>query len=154
MADRVDRIRELFAGTAVRLVSSDQVSVIDEPRWNREALSGRLTEISGVGAVAVLTSAIGLVLDAQIQSEPVAWITLPTTSFYPPDVADSGVDLDALAVIRVPAAYQAARTADRLARSGAFGLIVLISARGPGFPPRSRAAWSAWPSVTTRRSCA
>lgn len=134
MPDRVERIRELFAGTAVRLVSSDQVSAVDEPRWTREALAGRLTEISGVGAVALLTSAIGLVLDAQLESEPVAWITLPNTSFYPPDVADSGVDLDALAVIKVPAAYQAARAADRLTRSGAFGLIVLDLGKGARIP--------------------
>ena len=125
MPDRVEKIRELFAGTAVRLVRSPEVAAPEEPCWNREALSGRLTEISGVGAAAPLTSATGLVLDAQIHGEPVAWITLLGTSFYPPDMADSGVDLDALAVIKVPAAYEAARAADRLARSGAFGLIIL-----------------------------
>ncbi|MCG8422791.1 MAG: recombinase A [Proteobacteria bacterium] len=123
------KIRELFAGTAVRLVASQQLCQVGQPHWNRELLSGRLTEISGVGAVASLTSAIGLVLDAQIHNEPVAWVSLPTTSFYPPDVADSGVDLDALVVVRVSAGQELARAADRLARSGAFGLIVLDMGR-------------------------
>jgi recombination protein RecA len=78
-----------------------------------------------VGAVAPLTAAMGLVLDAQYHNEPVVWITLPNTLFYPPDVADSGVDLDALVVVQVPAATDAARAAERLVRSGAFGLVIL-----------------------------
>jgi len=45
--------------------------------------------------------------------------------FYPPDVASHGVDLDALAVIRVPAGLAMYRAADQLLRSGAFGLVVL-----------------------------
>ncbi len=69
--------------------------------------------------------AFGLVLDAQRQGEPVAWITLQDSTFFPVDAADSGVDLDALVVVRVPDTVAAARSADRLARSGAFGLLVL-----------------------------
>jgi len=125
MSGRIDRIHELFAGAALKRVHLDQAPVVNEPLWTREELAGRLTEISGVGAVASLTSAMGLVLDAQIQSEPVAWITLPDTSFYPPDARDSGVDLAALVIVRVPGACEAARVADRLVRSGGFGLVVM-----------------------------
>jgi recombination protein RecA len=65
------------------------------------------------------------VLAAQQQSQPVAWIGLGASSFHPPDVAAWGVDLRALAVVRVPDARGATRAADTLLRSGAFGLVVL-----------------------------
>jgi recombination protein RecA len=93
--------------------------------WGLAALRGRLIELSARGASATLTAAIDLVLEAQHASEPVAWIMLANGSFYPPDVADSGVDLAALVVIRAPDALSAARAAQRVLRSGAFGLVVL-----------------------------
>lgn len=88
-------------------------------------LAGRLTEISGLGNSSALTLASLLVLEAQVRGEPVAWITTRDTIFYPPDMADMGVDLGALPVIRCPDGRSMARAADRLARSGAFGLLVL-----------------------------
>lgn len=93
--------------------------------WRLAEVAGRLVEISGAGATAALTLAFGLVREAQRQGEPVAWVTPRESSFYPPDAAEGGVDLDALAVIRVPDARVVARAAERLVRSGAFGLIVL-----------------------------
>lgn len=93
--------------------------------WGLAALRGRLVELSARGANATLTTAIDLVLEAQVASEPVAWIMLHAGSFYPPDVADSGVDLAALVVIRVPDAIAAARAAERVLRSGAFGLVIM-----------------------------
>lgn len=93
--------------------------------WNLATLAGRLVEISGARATAALTLAFGLVLGAQRQGEPVAWVTPRESGFYPPDVAEGGVDLDALVVVRVPDARVVARAAERLVRSGAFGLIVL-----------------------------
>jgi len=95
------------------------------PRWTFEELAGRLTEISATGATAALTAAMALVLEAQQAGEPVAWVTARHSTFFPPDVSDSGVDLDALAVVRVPTSGDAARAADRLVRSGAFGLVAL-----------------------------
>jgi len=89
------------------------------------ALRGRFVELSARGATATLTAAIGLVIEAQHEHEPVAWIMGPSGSFYPPDVADSGVDLAALVVVRVPDLAIAPRAAERLLRSGAFGLVVL-----------------------------
>jgi recombination protein RecA len=99
------------------------------PCWSRAELAGRLVEISGTGAAAALTCAVGLVLEAQREDEPAVWVTLAQSGFYPPDLADSGVDLAALVVVRVTngraTGATAARAADRLARSGAFGLIVI-----------------------------
>src|SRR5690349_19912709 len=93
---------------------------VDEPdergdpgidRWGLEALRGRLVELSARGATATLTTAIELVLEAQQADEPVGWVTLGNATFYPPDVADSGVDLAALVVVRVHDIIAAARAA-------------------------------------------
>ena len=96
-----------------------------EAAWHFGALAGRLTELSGSGAAPVLTMAITLVRQAQDEGEPCAWLTLRKSSFFPADVAEAGVDLDALAVIRVEREADLSRAADKLARSGAFGLIVV-----------------------------
>jgi recombination protein RecA len=123
------------------------------PEWRWEDLAGRLVELSGAGDTAVLTLAMELVRDAQLRREMVAWITTRESSFYPPDAAANGIDLEALVVVRAPSAAgggrdakpsparhdvasaaggkrrrtasQAARAADRLVRSGSFGLVVL-----------------------------
>ena len=90
-----------------------------------ENLSGRLTELSSFGNGAPLTLASGLILEAQLTGETAAWIACGESSFYPPDFARSGIDLEALPVVRVPDAAAGARAADKLVRSGAFGLVVL-----------------------------
>lgn len=82
-------------------------------------------ELSGPGTTPLLTLAFGLVHEAQLAGEPAAFIALPGSTFYPPDVVAGGVDLEALAVVRAKDALRAARAADQLARSGAFGLLVL-----------------------------
>ncbi len=106
-------------------LSLQQERSAQEAGWSLEQVAGRLVEISGVGATAPLTLAFGLVLQAQRQNEPVAWITRDDSLFYPPDAAEGGIDLDALVIVRVPDGRAAARAADQLARSGAFGLVVL-----------------------------
>jgi recombination protein RecA len=93
--------------------------------WGFAAARGRLVELSARGASATLTAAIELVVEAQLQAEPVAWVMRTRGTFYPPDVADSGVDLAALVVVRVTDATMAARAAERVLKSGAFGLVVL-----------------------------
>ena len=129
-----DDLRELLAkarssatAAGARIVRLDGLAPAAGPeaRWGLDALRGRLTELSARGATATLTTAIELVLEAQHAAEPIAWVTLGNTSFYPPDLADSGVDLAALLVVRVHDVTAAARAAERLLRSGAFGLVVL-----------------------------
>ena len=115
--------RFLANATADRVIGASDRAV--EQRWGLAATRGRLVELSARGAAGTLTAAIELVAEAQTESEPVAWITLAQSTFYPPDVAASGVDLAALVVIRAPEAVAAARAAERLLRSGAFGLVVL-----------------------------
>ena len=101
-------------------------------RYNN--LAGRLTELSGQGDSATLTLAFSLVLDAQLEGETTAWITRTRSTFYPPDAARIGIDLEALAVICCPDDRAMARAADKLARSGAFGLLVLDLGENANIP--------------------
>jgi recombination protein RecA len=96
-----------------------------EPDWSLTDLAGRLVELSASTGAAHLTAAFGLVLDAQMGGESTAWITLEHSSFFPPDVADGGIDLHALPVVCVPDALMAGRAASHLVRSGGFGLVVI-----------------------------
>ena len=94
-------------------------------RWTRAALGSCLAELSGGAGAPSLTLACRLVREVQRQGEPVAWVTRSGSVFYPPDLADGGIDLAALPVIRLDDARDRLRAADQLARSGAFGLLVL-----------------------------
>jgi recombination protein RecA len=55
----------------------------------------------------------------------VVWFTALEHSFFPPDAAEHGADLEALVVVRLRDASRLARAAEQLARSGAFGLLLL-----------------------------
>ena len=79
--------------------------------WGLPQITGRFVELSGTGATATLTAAFGLVLEAQCRHEPVTWITLPSSTFFPPDAAAGGIDLDSLAIVRARDSYTAARSA-------------------------------------------
>lgn len=109
---------------AVRWLPRESAPAVTE-QWNLPALGGRLVELSGLGASATLSLAFSLVADAQARQEPAAWVACHGSSFYPPDAAACGIDLDNLPVVFTPTAPRAARAAERLARSGAFGLVVI-----------------------------
>jgi len=121
-ADR-DELRRFLASATARVRSLGEPQ--GQPSFGLDELRGRLVEISARGASATLTAAIELVAEAQEQGEPIAWIAGASGTFYPPDVAESGIDLQALVVVRVVDAVAAARAAERLLRSGAFGLVVI-----------------------------
>lgn len=100
--------------------------------WRIDVLAGRFIEVTGEADTAVLTTTVTLVLQAQQRGELAAWVTGPRAAFFPPDFAASGVDLEALPVVRVDDITNAARAADRLVRSGAFALVVLdLGAKAP-----------------------
>ncbi len=96
-----------------------------EASWGLSQMAGRLVELSGERASANLTIACGLVLECQSRGEPVAWVTLRHSTFFPPDVAESGVSLAQLVVVRVADPLLAARAVVELTRSGGFDLVVL-----------------------------
>jgi recombination protein RecA len=94
-----------------------------------------LVELSSWGGAAALTLAFELVVEAQHDGEPAAWIAGSLAStFYPPDAARCGVDLDALPVVRARDAQSAARAADKLVRSGAFDLVVIDLVKNASIP--------------------
>src|SRR5882724_1588870 len=93
--------------------------------WTLAEVAGRLVEISGSTASAVLTFTFVLVHEAQKRGEPVGWVTSAETCFYPPDVAQNGMDLTALIVVRLSNAESIARAGEKLLRSGGFGVVVL-----------------------------
>lgn len=118
--------------------------------WDLRSLQGRLVELSSGPASASLSLTFRLVVEAQRLGEPVAWVGGPSSSFFPPDVARAGVDLDSLAVIRVPrppggprgsreprgtgSRGDASRAAELLVRSGGFGLVVIDVDSGAHVP--------------------
>jgi len=127
------------------------------PRWSIAGFSGRLSELSGVGAGAQLSLAFSLVREAQRRGEPVAWVTLTDGAFYPPDVAAGGVKLDALPVIFAPDPVAAARAADKLVRSGGFSAVVLdlvpagaTPEKGAASGPGKRAPREIPPAILSR----
>jgi recombination protein RecA len=87
------------------------------------SLQGRLAELRvGHGAHAW---ALRLVWQAQRVGEPTAWVSPGSRLFFPPDAAAGGIDLAALAVVRLEEPVARLRATDLLLRSGAFGLLVL-----------------------------
>jgi recombination protein RecA len=99
--------------------------VIPSTPWTLDEVAGRLVEISGSTASAALTIAFTLVRQAQERGEPVGWVTLAESFFYPPDAARGGIDLAALVVVRLSRAESIARAGEKLLRSGGFGVVVL-----------------------------
>ena len=111
-------------------------------RWERAALGGILTELVGGPRSANVSVASRLILQAQTAGEQVAWVATHRDVFFPPDMAAAGVDLAALPVVwaadgpaEEPSAFghrhagRAVRAAERLLRSGAFGLIIIDLAK-------------------------
>mgnify|MGYP001269885259 CR=1 FL=1 len=79
----------------------------------------------------IATLAALLLHDAQSRSETAAWLTSRRRFAHPADVACAGVDMNAVPVVVLSTAPKLVRAAERLVRSGAFGLIVidLVGAR-------------------------
>ncbi len=95
------------------------------PSVRLSELEGRLTELSGKGAGARYTQVCQLVLEAQREGSPVAWIGVGRDVPYPPDLARAGIDLAALPFVVTNDAMAASGAAVVLARSGAFRLVVI-----------------------------
>ncbi len=112
-------------GVVVARRLEEKTLEFSQDAWNLDALAGRFVELSGSAVTAALTVSAGLILEAQRRGEAAAWITEPASTFFSLDFAASGIDLEALPVVRVPDAGKGARAADALIRSGGFTLVVL-----------------------------
>jgi recombination protein RecA len=114
-------------------------TALPETHWTLGEIAGRFVEISGLGASASLTITFAMVGQAQQKGEPVAWVMSRNSSFYPPDAAQNGIDLGALAVIRLHCYGSIPRAGEKLLRSSAFGLVVLdLAATEIPMPLQSR----------------
>ncbi|RAL23716.1 recombinase A [Lujinxingia litoralis] len=102
----------------------------EHARWELSTLKGKLSELSAQSAAGV-SIALKLIAEAQRAQEPTAWVGSTARLFYPPDAAAWGLDWEALPIINLAEPRQAARAADKLLRSGAFGLVIV------DLPPRS-----------------
>lgn len=123
-------IPHLMRGSALGEQQEAQADI----SWSLEELGGRLVELRAVGPSAAFTFAMRLISDAQRRHEPTAWICGTDSLFFPADVVGNGVQLEALPVVRMADPQSAAIAADKLVRSGAFGLLVLDLGADPWFP--------------------
>lgn len=129
------------------------------PLWRLFA-PGQLLELSG-RAPGKLSAVVRLIVHAQAEQEPVAWITTRSAAcFYPPDFERAGVDLSALCVVRLAderegsanvSSHGVLRAAEVLLRSGAFGLVVIDLMQGV---PKGELSWQARLSGLLRRHAA
>jgi recombination protein RecA len=122
MSSTAHRISDLVSSKHLRF--GDALGRPVSAGWNREGMAGRLVELRDAHASASLTAALGLVLNAQGSGETAVWVTSKESCFFPPDAAEGGVDLDALTLVRVPR-DRLIGAAEKLVRSGAFGLVVI-----------------------------
>jgi len=129
MSHAARTLQDLVAARYLR--RGDIPATAPRRRWSRDALSGKLVEIRAAVASARLTAAFGLVIDAQRGGDTAVWITTVHSCFFPPDAAEGGADLDTLAVVRLASAGDIPAAADKLIRSGAFGLVVMDLTPGP-----------------------
>ncbi|HNR31644.1 MAG TPA: recombinase A, partial [Candidatus Hydrogenedentes bacterium] len=106
----------------------------DQASLRLETFLGRFVEIGGGSATAGLTLCARLICEAQRDGGMAAWVGGTCSSFFPPDLAAAGVDLAALAVVRVEDSGQQWRACDILLRSGGFVLVVADMAGGIGLP--------------------
>lgn len=107
--------------------------------------TGRLVELSVGG----MTTAVSFVTQAQAKGEPTAWVQPEGGTLFPPDLADSGVDLESLIVVHVPGRpHELIRATELLLRSGAFGLVVLDLTEG--LPRGGSARWQGRLSALVR----
>ena len=97
--------------------------------WSLESLAGILAEISEETACGAISFVTEIILDAQRRNEPVAWVAGVSSIWYPPDLADRGVDLSTLAVIRAGGEEESLTATEWLVRSGAVGLVI-VDAQG------------------------
>jgi recombination protein RecA len=140
-----------------RSVARSALRVLESPATRGDSLvariePGRVVELSGLveGACARLSTAIAIVRHVQAEGDTAAWIQPEGGPLYPPDIAEAGVDLEALVVVHIPLtaklspkvafAHGLSKAAELLLRSGAFGLVV-VDGTSTTWPSAPTQAW-------------
>ncbi len=93
--------------------------------WRFDNLVGILAEISQETPCGAVSFAAEIILEAQAHKEPVAWVAGTSSTWYPPDLRDRGVDLAAVAVIRAGGEEESLTAVEWLVRSGTMGLVIV-----------------------------
>ena len=93
--------------------------------WRFDNLIGILAEVSEEKPSGAVSFAAEIIVEAQAQNEPVAWVAGTESIFFPPDLQERGVDLSAVAVVRVNGETDSLTAAEWLVRSGAMGLVIV-----------------------------
>lgn len=106
-------------------VDSEAPATDGQTGWGPAELAGRLCELCAAPRQVHLTLACAIVREFQRSEETTAWVTTSADLFFPPDLARAGVDLAALPVVQAPDLRASVTAAERLTRSGAFGLVLL-----------------------------
>jgi hypothetical protein len=137
---KIESIEASLAISKVSLRADPRSSVERAPLWDQWH-PGQMLELSG-SSPGKLSTVARLLLRAQSEGDPCAWVSpREEASFYPPDFARMGIDLAALAVVRLPVeagAHGVVRASELLLRSGAFGLVVVDFSQAV---PRGELAW-------------
>lgn len=112
--------------------------------WHFEGLVGILAEISEEAPAGAVSFTAEIIAEAQERNEPVAWVAAADSIFFPPDLAERGVDLSALAVVRPGTGEADTLTATEwLVRSGSIGLVIVdVDRAGRPVTPRWAASRS------------
>jgi recombination protein RecA len=93
--------------------------------WRFDNLIGILAEVSEEVPSGAVSFVAEIMAEAQSQNEAIAWVAGAETIFFPPDLAERGLDLSAIAVIRAGGETDSLTATEWLARSGAMGLVVV-----------------------------
>ena len=125
-----------MATAALRLVSPHPLCMPAGRPLAAQLPAGRLVELSGEQGTARVSVAASIIACAQREEETAVWIQPAGGPLFPPDLADAGVDVEALVVIHVPrhaGSHAPFKGAELLLRSGGFGAVV-IDLRGLAVP--------------------
>lgn len=112
---------------AIRL---ERTNVPGDRHFGWQGLRGRLVEVRTGGASAALSAVVEVIWQAQRAGEPAAWVHGGTPAVHVTDLRSYGVDPQALAVVRLWKEVDALRAAERLLRSGGFGVVVIDLIQG------------------------
>lgn len=143
---RLEELRLRLKGMAGGQMGAVKPQVeLEENRFSLGELAGRLVEVSEELHGAATTSAAttwlaSRVAEAHRRGDTAAWILCSADEAqrgqpYPPDLAEQGVDLAALPIVRARDAAGVLQAADVLLRSGGFGLVIAEWPRGSDRPP-------------------
>lgn len=93
--------------------------------WRFDSLAGILAEVSEEAAAGAVSFVAEIIAEAQSQNEPVAWVAGTDSVFFPPDLDARGIDVSAVATVRVSGEADCLLATEWLVRSGAIGLVIV-----------------------------